>query len=641
MLIKKELTSIQIQPCKGKHQKDNYYAQAQIADLQKSGKILAVDFFRSGKLFSRFFCDAKNYIVWNEEKKLWANGYPIPGCSGYYTPGITADESSDTIVSEYLTEESRGFGRGIGAVFSFIYRKNSEQRDKVRKNMYDLMDRHMAMFPAYPQNLKEYCDKHVFDHGYIFVAPKDKKGARMARCSCCGDLFQVGKDALSGRKTTCPSCGAAAVYRGMWIKSDVEDKADICISYKVNGQLLVRWLHIVRRYGWPDFEQKYDFWDYAYSLYLTANGKQRLYTYKFFKAPYGYAEEWHRLPLDSTCCSESFVYTDNLDEVFGKQYYNVDLKAGLAGKHISFQFISLLNNLKNVPKAEYLFKLGLPLLASSALTLKGNPDGKGKFMQKIGVSKQYLPLYREMNVTPGEHLIIKESPEWITADLLQRYRNLKFDQYGAVPDLIKQFGISKTVSYLEKQQKLYPKVKLSKIAVEFRDYLSMSRDLKVDMSHKSVRFPSDIIEAHKTITEQYNAAKVEIEREKRKEEDAKFSCISKQLYEQYHISEYSSGKFCVVFPKLRTDLIAEGQSLNHCVGGDRYAKGHLEGRNMIFFIRKAAEPGKPFFTMELDMLEHRILQLYGFGDCNAPKEVREFVGKFVAYTVQAMSKKTA
>lgn len=641
MLVKKELMTVPIQSCPKEFRKQNYFAAAQIATLPKSGRILTVDFFQKGKLLSRFYCDGKNYIVWRESPKQWRSGYPVPGCSGYYTRDIQAEDHSQKTVSKFLREESKGFSRGIDEVFSFIYHKSSEQRDRARENMYALMDRHMAMFPAYPQNLKAYCNDQVFNHGYIFVAPKDKKGIRMAQCSCCGKMFQVGKDAASGRKTTCPSCGAKATYRGMWIKSDVEDKADICICYKVDGQLLIRWTHIARSYGWPDFKEQFFFDDFAYSLYMVVNGEPKIYTYKYFKAPYGYAAEWHRLPLGSTCDSNSFVYTDNLDEVFGERYYNVDLKAGLAGKHISFQFISLLNNLKSVPKAEYLFKLGLPLLASSALTLKGNPDGKGKFMQEIGVSKQYLPLYREMNVTPGEHLIIKESPEWITADLLQRYRNLKFDQYGAVPDLIKQFGISKTVSYLEKQQKLYPKVKLSKIAVEFRDYLSMSRDLKVDLSHKSVRFPSDIIEAHKTITERYNAANVEIEREKRKEEDAKFSCISKQLYEQYHISEYSSGKFCVVFPKLRTDLIAEGQSLNHCVGGDRYAKGHLEGRNMIFFIRKAAEPGKPFFTMELDMLEHRILQLYGFGDCNAPKEVREFVEKFVAYTVQAMRKKTA
>lgn len=630
MLIKKELVSIPIQPCPGKHRKAEYYASAQAAELQRSGKILAVDFFESGKLISRFFCDHKNYTVWDEKKKRWASGYPIPGCSGYYCHGtVKEEEASYQIVNEFLPDEANRFNRGVRAVFSFIYHRNSEQRDKVRENMYRLMDQHFAMFPAYPENLKAYCDQNVFDHGYIFVAPKNKKGVRVARCSCCGKMFPAGKDAVSGRKTTCPICGAAAVYRGTWIQSDVQDKADLCISYKVNGQLMVRWLHVVRKYGFPDYEQKYCFEDFAYSLYLSANGNQKIYTYKFFKSPYGYAEEWHRLPLGSTCTTYSYIYTDNLDDVFGNKFYNVNLKAGLAGKRISFQFISLLDNLKNVPKAEYLFKLGLPLLAASAITIQGEPDGKGKFMQEVGVNKQYLPLYREMNVTPGEHRFIKESPEWITAELLQRYRDFDCCNSGALSDLIKQLGISKTLSYIEKQKKLCPKVKPDKIAIAFRDYLSMSRDLKVDMSHKSVKYPSDVFDAHKVITERHNAALLEIEKEKRKEENAKFSRISKMLYEQYHISEYGNGEFCVVFPKLRTDLIAEGQSLNHCVGSEQYATRHLEGRRMIFFIRKSDDPGKPFFTIEVDMLEHRILQLYGFGDCTAPAVVRQFADGFV------------
>lgn len=641
MLVKKELTSIQVMPCPGKHAKAEYFADAKVADLQRSGKILAVDFFKKGELISRFFCDSKNYTVWDEKKKSWSSGYPLPGCSGYYEPDFKTEKSSDKIVAEFLPDEARNYRCGVRAVFSFIYHKNSEQRDKARDNMYELMKQHMAMFPAYPVNLKSYCDQNVFDHGYIFIAPKDKNGVRMARCSCCGKKFPVGKDAVSGRKTTCPSCGAAAVYRGIWINSYVEDKADLCISYKVNGQLLIRWLHVVRQYGFPDYKQEYFLEDFAYSLYLSANGKQKIYTYKYFKAPYGYFDDWHRLPLGSTCTSYSFVYTDNLNEVFGNNYYNVDMKAGLAGKRISFQFISLLDNLKNVPKAEYLFKLGLPLLASSVRGIHGNPEGKGKFMQEVGVSKQYLPMYREMNVTPAEHRVIKESPEWITPEILQRYRDLKCDKCDAFSDLAQQFGISKTISYLEKQQRNHPTVKLDKIAVAFRDYLSMSRDLKVDMSHKSVMFPSDVIGAHQTITERYNAVRMEIEKEKRKEEDAKFSCISKRLYEEYNISEYRHGKFCIVLPQLRTDLIVEGQSLNHCVGSEMYAKRHLTGQRMIFFIRKAAEPEKPFYTMELDMQEHRILQLYGFGDCTATKEVREFADKFVMYTRKSMSRRTA
>ena len=57
-------------------------------------------------------------------------------------------------------------------------------------------------------------------------------------------------------------------------------------------------------------------------------------------------------------------------------------------------------------------------------------------------------------------------------------------------------------------------------------------------------------------------------------------------------------------------------------------KRHLEGNRMVFFIRRASEPEKAYFTAEIDMNAGRILQLYGFGDCSAPREVRAFTEGF-------------
>jgi hypothetical protein len=50
---------------------------------------------------------------------------------------------------------------------------------------------------------------------------------------------------------------------------------------------------------------------------------------------------------------------------------------------------------------------------------------------------------------------------------------------------------------------------------------------------------------------------------------------------------------------------------------------------MIFFIRKSAKPDKPYITLEIDMREQRIRQLYGFGDASPPSEVRRFANEFL------------
>ena len=79
-----------------------------------------------------------------------------------------------------------------------------------------------------------------------------------------------------------------------------------------------------------------------------------------------------------------------------------------------------------------------------------------------------------------------------------------------------------------------------------------------------------------------------------------------------------------------TDFYLEGNALNHCVGSQsHYFENHMKGTQMIFFIREVSAPDKPYFTMEADMRSKTILQLYGFGDSSAPKEVRRFAEAFL------------
>lgn len=65
-----------------------------------------------------------------------------------------------------------------------------------------------------------------------------------------------------------------------------------------------------------------------------------------------------------------------------------------------------------------------------------------------------------------------------------------------------------------------------------------------------------------------------------------------------------------------------------------YYESHILGQNMIFFIRKAEVPGKPYFTAEIEMDTGRVRQLYGFGDCSASKEVRAFTEGFARAAVK-------
>ena len=52
----------------------------------------------------------------------------------------------------------------------------------------------------------------------------------------------------------------------------------------------------------------------------------------------------------------------------------------------------------------------------------------------------------------------------------------------------------------------------------------------------------------------------------------------------------------IVVPKSAQEIILEGKTLHHCVGG--YAGRHFEGKVVILFLRHVRRPGRPFVTIE-------------------------------------------
>lgn len=640
MLIKKELAALPLLPVpKIKKSTCKYIVASDIVTLPRCGKILVADFYeRKDNTFKmRFFSDAKNYIVcleWPAQK--WIERNPRVILKGWTTDCTDEDsEKTKTFLGGGRSWHASGV---LGWIDAFCCDVQSEYRDRRKHARRELQKKHFAMFPDLPGDLRQYCDEHVFGHGYIFFAPKDKHGRREGFCSHCGEHFPIENNIRSGRMTFCPKCCNAARYRAMWIKSDVVDNAKLCITANVNGQLLIRWMTVCRTYTWPEFKQSYFFDDYAYNLHLHTAQGPKTYFYKWLKGPFCYGYDWYRGQIGDYCYDTSFVYTPNLDEVFGSDYYHVNMKEILSRRDIQVQFALLLNNLKNNPSAEYLFKLGMPSLAAKADFLTPlNQEEESGFSDVLGINKQMFELYRTMDVSLHEHRVIQAYGKWVTKEDLAGYRALGdlSSAQDEVIQLLRSMSIGKFVRYFTKQKAANPKQKIKHIVIQYRDYIDMSIGLKVDLSHKSVRYPTDCMEAHAKILGRFNEVKNEAE-------DVIFAEKVKTLYANLSATEFEKDGFCIVLPQRRSDLITEGQSLNHCVGGEGYYKNHIAGTKMIFFVRHTDKPMKPFFTLEVNMQSFRINQLYGFGDCSAPKEVRAFASAFVKkLSSRAFNKRSA
>lgn len=631
MLIKKELATIPLLPPRTKKGR---ILEAGMFELPRSGEILVADYYKDGKLTARFFSDGTGYhTVFEWPAVSWTQAKPY----GYYWESCGCCTKEANKLCKGFLKQSYSYQEADNAINGFIEEVNRQKRWKAEQRRYERMEQHIAMFPVLPESFDQYCEDHIFDHSYLFFSKLGRNGRRQGKCGSCGKSFRVKRDIKHNDAGICPCCGKLVTYKGAWYQPDLEETRKICVCYKVEDQLLIRWVNAIRYFDYPSCKRKYKFEDFALNLHLNTKKGQQLYGYVYQRKPYGYYKGWI-IRGNEPCVVDSFVYTENLHEVFGQTYYNVDLKAGMENVKNPISFHQLLNALRDSPVAEYLFKLGMITLAQNyqRLRIDLKEGEKPNFSRCLGVNGQYRQMYSKLDINVQEHLIIKASREQVTEQDILDWRRLRDISCSSttVTEWLPQMSFRKFLNYFEKQKQLHRKETLYHIVCWYRDYIGMSLTLQVDLSHKQVRFPKDIKAAHDQLLPRNNAKKAEVE-------NSIFTNAVAAIYPALPFTQYEKDGFCIRLPQLRSDLTSEGQSLHHCVGGETYYKRHIAGESLIYFIRKLEKPEIPFFTMELRMDDLRIMQLYGYRDKGAPKEVRAFAESMVRAMKAARRRKSA
>ena len=347
---------------------------------------------------------------------------------------------------------------------------------------------------------------------------------------------------------------------------------------------------------------------------------------------YYWGTGWTKARNNQTCYHPAYVYTGNLYEVFGNNYCNVDLVKILENQQHKIDFVKLLDNLKKIPQTEYMCKLGLVTLAAK---LNESDYGEGNtFSDILGITKQYLPMYKSLDISDEEHRLIKDIPEFVSESLFRQFRTLGIDsaKYDSVKECLKYQTLQTLMNYIFKENKIASNGRdatASRIVQWLSDYYGMCDDMDIPINKGTVR-PRELKKSHDTLAERYNLVKADIKDRKSK--------AALELVNNW-FTEYSNGEYCIKVPHYKSDFVREGQALNHCVGRFSYYDNHIKGERMIFFVRKASDPDTPYFTTEINMMNYKIIQLYGYGDCVAPKKIWTFTKHFAEWMSKQLSRK--
>ncbi len=277
------------------------------------------------------------------------------------------------------------------------------------------------------------------------------------------------------------------------------------------------------------------------------------------------------------------------------------------------------------PQTEYVLKIGLSDYVTSKQILEKIANDK-QFRRWLVKNSAELKAHQHYVSTIiqsyKKHKPLAEIQAIEAAKKYLRYNN----DYKDIRDLIGKEK-ERFLAYIGKQQ-----TNISSYA----DYLKACNYLHLDMSEDKNRYPHDFKRWHDIRIDEYATAKAIADEEERKHLYEKFAAVA----EKYLPLEYDKQDvFVVVIPHSPTDLVREGNILNHCVGRMNYDQRMIREDSLIFFIRNKNDIATPFVTIEYSPTRKKVLQCYGEHDHRPAESVIEFVNeKWLPYANRQIKK---
>lgn len=231
--------------------------------------------------------------------------------------------------------------------------------------------------------------------------------------------------------------------------------------------------------------------------------------------------------------------------------------------------------------------LSLDLSQRKVADVVGLPERLIKIYLKDSDSHSRLETFKELyRLDPN---VREEDIAWL---------ELHGVQSAQVADIMheSQMSIMRLCEYLEHvriNQCFEPKNAIT----DWRDYLHAAKTIEVDLTDNKARYPSSLKREHDRAV-----AKQKLVLDAKKDE---FFQAETERYGKLY--SYKTDEYMIIPPRDMKDLFEEGRKLNHCVGS--YSDRIVEGKTCIMFVRRAKEPDKPYFTIEINQRNSYVVQL--------------------------------
>ena len=474
----------------------------------------------------------------------------------------------------------------------------------------------------------------------------------LVRCSACGEqmladyltskpdsanrsgirLWRDGEkqDCRDGQKLVCPLCGAAAgVEHVSGMRWGRGQDAWVVVPQLQDGILAFTEWYCTRRV-YPDREIHSNT---PVCCYLADTTQRKIVRCNLYRRGVGghlyRLEGWEQTKrLVDRCGAVQKLYDRALPDLAGTSLANSRLWEYRDSAGQEFCPISYIRLYWKHPNAENLVAAGAGGLLSAGFEAEAERTGyyytaltynapKLDFVDwKKAKPAQMLRLTKDkLRVVMQKRWSLQELKLWHKAE-----GRMPFAAYCNALELYGTQELARAVELDAKPLRVLRYCRKHDIAVMYlQDYWKMAAYMGCRMQDEAVRYPSDPRSAHDRVM----AAQKYIHSE------TTYGKAFRAMTERCRGLNWVQGKICIRVAETPSELVDEGETLHHCVGG--YAGNHTEGR-IILFIRHTRRPERSWFTLNVDVRTKKIIQNHGYHNehlngrmLHIPPEVTAFV----------------
>ena len=510
------------------------------------------------------------------------------------------------------------------------YQKKLDEQKKIRKAM---------RVPALPKGIRQWAHKNILPTYLFYDSKRGQKSVR-CRCSSCGKQSAFSK-IRHNMPLVCPHCGRNATAKSRKRFKRLYDRTTLQVIQKLSPQkLLIRWMKITCLH-FPHKRFVISCHESARGIMEVQAGRATVFSMYYNTYDGSGSASWRpgcRPTLFGKYTYESdldgYLYTPILDDQLCGTPWQYSQLLPLYQAHPYPRFFpQYLYSYLKYPFLEYLVKLKLYRLASgyvfenSAFHADNILNISGQTaVHVLRVRRQDIPLLTALN--PGlfqlklAQAMIREYGrihiplmEWSGRHEIWRVENLLVPLKYMTPEALMKYTEKQCSEYRKKSTYYAGRYSaMNSVLDDYRDYLSMSEALKLDMTNSFILYPYDLKTAHDQQMDLSAPGQLELYNH----------AVASLHHELSPVYSFSRDDYMVRLPESAEEICQEGAALHHCV--QRYIPDHVKRKCTLLFLRKTDAQEKPLCTLEIQ--GDRLMQAKCFGNNLPGPSIQKFLKKY-------------